>query len=74
MGHTFSGLKKHYGSDTKLAVANKRLSEHLGKEDKVLGENMVPYVMAPDTVYSRRSEFSNVRVPVIYDHNPQSAR
>lgn len=59
------GLKKHYGSDAKLAVANKRLSEHLGKEDKVLGENIVPYVMAPDTVYSRRSEFSNVRVPVV---------
>jgi murein DD-endopeptidase MepM/ murein hydrolase activator NlpD len=59
------GLKKHYGSDAKLAVANKKLSEHLGKEDKVLGESIVPYVMAPDTVYARRSEFSNVRVPVI---------
>ena len=26
---------------------------------------LCPYVMAPDTVYSRQSEFSNVRVPII---------
>ncbi len=59
------GLKKRYGSDTKLAQVNKKLIEHLGSEKGVLGENIVPYVMAPDTVYSRKSDFSNVRVPVI---------
>jgi Peptidase family M23 len=59
------GLKKHYGSDAKLATANKNLRERMGDEKTVLGENIVPYVMAPDTVYSRKSEFSNVRVPII---------
>ncbi len=59
------GLKKHYGAETKLATVNKNLRERMGDEKTVLGENIVPYVMAPDTVYSRKSEFSNVRVPVI---------
>ena len=59
------GLKKHYGSDAKLAEVNKKLRERMGAENKVLGETLVPYIMAPDTIYSRRSDFSNVRVPVV---------
>jgi len=58
-------LKKHYGSDAKLAEVNKKLRERMGAENKVLGETLVPYIMAPDTIYSRRSDFSNVRVPVV---------
>jgi murein DD-endopeptidase MepM/ murein hydrolase activator NlpD len=59
------GLKKRYGTDAKLAEVNKKLRERMGSETKMLGENIVPFIMAPDTVYSRRSEFSNVRIPVI---------
>jgi hypothetical protein len=59
------GLRKRSGNEAKFAAYNKKLREHMGTEKAVLGENIVPYVLAPDTVYSRKSEFSNVRVPVI---------
>ncbi len=59
------GLKKRATSEVKYSEANKKMRERMGAETKVLAENIVPYVMAPDTVYSRLSQFSNVRVPVI---------
>lgn len=59
------GLRKRSGNEAKFAEANKKMREHMGAEKQVLGENIVPYVMAPDTVYSRKSEFVGVRVPVI---------
>ena len=59
------GLKKRSGNEAKFAEYNKKMMARMGAEKAVLGENIVPYVLAPDTVYSRKSEFSGVRVPVI---------
>jgi hypothetical protein len=59
------GLRKMSGKEERFVEINKKLRETMGPETKVIEENMVPYLMAPDTVYSRLSSFGNVRVPVI---------
>jgi len=53
LGYAFPRLEEAYGSDAKLAEVNKKLRERMGAENKVLGETLVPYIMAPDTIYSR---------------------
>ena len=58
-------LKKRSISEARYTDANKKLREHLGAETKVLEEIIVPYILAPDTVYTRLSQFSGARVPVI---------
>lgn len=51
------GLKKRVASEAKYVEFNKKLSERMGRETQMLGENTVPYIYAPDTVYSRLSAF-----------------
>ena len=59
------GLRKRSGKEERFSEINKKIRERMGTETQMLQETIVPYIMAPDTVYSRLSNFSNVRVPVI---------
>ena len=59
------GLRKMSGKEDKFAEFNKKLRERMGPETQMMEENMVPYLYAPDTVYSRLSMFQNVRLPVM---------
>jgi hypothetical protein len=59
------GLRKMSGKEERFVEVNKKLREHMGAETQLLEENMVPYLFAPDTVYSRLSMFANVRVPIM---------
>lgn len=54
------GLKKMSGKEERFAEVNKKYHEALGPETAMRGENIVPYLFAPDTVYSRMSEFAKV--------------
>ena len=57
--------KKGLAGKEMYAEINKKLREQMGGETQVVEENMVPYLYAPDTVYSRLSMFANVKVPVM---------
>jgi len=57
--------KKGLAGKEMYAEINKKLREQMGAETQVVEENMVPYLYAPDTVYSRLSMFANVKVPVM---------
>ncbi len=47
-------------------VANlSQLKTRLGAETKVEAENIVPYMLKRATIYSRLSDFSNIKVPVM---------
>ncbi len=59
------GLRSRSGKEENLVQANKKMRDRMGTETEVLEDNMVPYIFAPDTVYSRLSTFSKVKVPVI---------
>lgn len=59
------GLRKMSGKEDRFAAINKKLREKMGRETQMLEENMVPYLYAPDTVYSRLSVFEHVRVPIM---------
>ncbi len=58
---------KQKGPSGKEAFAeiNKKLRDAMGPETQVLEENMVPYLYAPDTIYSRLSMFANTHLPVV---------
>jgi hypothetical protein len=56
--------KKGTGKEA-FAEINKKLRDAMGPETQMLEENIVPYLFAPDTVYSRLSTFGKTRVPVI---------
>jgi peptidase M23-like protein len=59
------GLRKMSGKEEKFVEVNKKLREKMGNETQMVEENMVPYLYAPDTVYSRLSVFEHVRLPVM---------
>ncbi len=50
-------LRKRIGNEAKYVEYNKKLLERMGPEKEMLEESIVPYIMAPDTVYSRLSYF-----------------
>ena len=58
---------KQKGPSGKEAFAeiNKKLRDAMGPETQMMEENMVPYLYAPDTIYSRLSMFGKAHVPVI---------
>ena len=59
-------LKKRVKSEANYTAGNKKLRERMGPEKEMIEENMVPYIFAPDTVYSRLSYFELVpNVPVM---------
>jgi hypothetical protein len=57
--------KKGLSGKEMFAEINKRLREQMGPETQLLEENTVPYLYAPDTIYSRLSTFQHVKVPVM---------
>lgn len=59
------GLRKMSGKEDKFIEFNKKLREKMGPETEMLEENIVPYLYAPDTVYSRLSVFEHVRLPIM---------
>ena len=59
------GLRKMSGKEDRFVEVNKKIRERMGAETQVLEENIVPYLYAPDTVYSRLSMFGNIRIPVM---------
>ena len=59
------GLRKRSTSEAKFTEGNKRLLEKMGTETKVIKETIVPFALAPDTIYTRLSEFTGVKIPVI---------
>jgi len=54
------GLRRVSGKEERFAEINKKYREAMGPETSVREEYMVPYLMAPDTVYSRLSDFAKV--------------
>ncbi len=59
-------LKKASGKEEHFVQANKRYREAMGTETAMKEENIVPYLFAPDTVYSRLSSFSKLSRPVTF--------
>ncbi len=57
------GRRAAYGKEKqeKFIQVNKKITEQMGSETEMLHENMVPYLLAPDTVYSRLSRFPHMR-------------
>ena len=61
-----SAARSKQGSAKEVfAEVNKKMREKMGPETKMLDENIVPFLTAPDTVYTRLSMFANIRIPVI---------
>jgi Peptidase family M23 len=50
-------LKKRAGTEARYVEFNKKLRERMGPETQMLEENIVPFIFAPDTIYSRLSYF-----------------
>jgi hypothetical protein len=48
-----------------FATVNKKLREAMGPETQMIEENMVPYLYAPDTIYSRLSMYGKTHLPVM---------
>jgi hypothetical protein len=59
------GLRRMSGKEEKFAEINKKMHERFGPETQMVQEIIIPYIFAPDTTYSRLSNFANVRVPVM---------
>ena len=55
------GLRKMSGKEDRFTAINKKYHEALGEETEMRDENIVPYLFAPDTVYSRLSKFAKPR-------------
>ncbi len=53
-------LRKRAKSEAHYVEYIKKLRERMGNETQVMGENIVPYIFSPDTVYSRLSTFSRI--------------
>ena len=51
-------LRKRAKSEANYVAYIKKLRERMGNETQMVGENIVPYIFAPDTVYARLSTFS----------------
>lgn len=48
-----------------FAEINKKLRDVMGPETQMIEESMVPYLYAPDTIYSRLSTFGKTHLPVM---------
>lgn len=59
-------LKKRAGSEEKWTAAMKNMHEKLGKQTAVLEENKVPFMLGRATLFSRLSQFENVKVPIMF--------
>jgi len=59
------GLRRVSGKEERFTKINKAYHDRMGMETEMLEENIVPYLFAPDTVYSRLSYFAAVHTPVM---------
>jgi hypothetical protein len=59
------GLRKRLGKEERFAEVNKKLRERIGPETSMVQETIVPSLLAPETIYTRLSNFANVTVPVV---------
>lgn len=55
---------KKTNSSAKLSETGKKLTAEWGREQKMLGENFAPDMLAANTVYSRFSQFSKSKDPI----------
>jgi len=60
----FSAPMKKNETPAKVATMVKDVAEHLGREQKMLGENFAPDLMSKNTVYARLSQFTKSKDPV----------
>jgi len=60
----FSQQMKKSGSSTQLATLSKKVGTEWGREEKIIGENFAPDMLALNTVYSRYSKFSKPKDPI----------
>jgi peptidase M23-like protein len=57
--------KKNTGNERKFVATLTQWKKKLGTETKVVQENIVPYMLKRATIYSRLSEFSNTKIPIM---------
>lgn len=55
---------KKAGSSVQLAAVSKKIGTEWGREEKMIGENFVPDMLAANTIYSRFSKFSKSKDPI----------
>ena len=55
---------KESGSSAELATVSKKIGTEWGREEKLIGENFAPDMLATNTIYSRYSKFSKSKDPV----------
>jgi hypothetical protein len=60
----FSPDMKKSSSAAKVATLAKQVATQLGREEKMLGDNIVPELLSKNTVYTRFSQFSKIKDPV----------
>jgi hypothetical protein len=57
-------MKKNSGS-ARMATVSKQIGTEWGREEKMIGENFVPDLLTAGTVYSRYSQFSKSKDPIL---------
>ena len=60
----FGQRKKSGGGSAQLTTVSKRIGAEWGREVKMLGENFAPDMFAPNTIYSRFSQFAKSKDPI----------
>ena len=61
----FSPRMKKNSSLARIATTSKQIATEWGREQKMIGENFVPDMVAPYTVYTRYSQFSKSKDPIL---------
>jgi len=59
-------LRKYSGKEERFSKVNEAYRKRMGIEVAMVSENIVPYIMAPDTVYSRLSRMQGTIVPIMF--------
>jgi len=59
-------LRKRSGKEETFTKINQAYRKRMGIEVAMLEENIVPYIMAPDTIYSRLSKMGGAIVPIMF--------
>jgi murein DD-endopeptidase MepM/ murein hydrolase activator NlpD len=57
-------MKKSGGGRVQLTTVSKKIGSEWGREVKMLGENFAPDTLAPNTIYSRFSQFAKSKDPI----------
>jgi hypothetical protein len=52
--------------EEKFVAVYRKIRERAGNELSMMGENITPYPLAPDTIYSRLSRLSGAQTPVMF--------